>query len=266
LQQKPGDYQLNFAKVLAAHFGGRPRDALRGLQELEEHDPDADDNRLLRRVVTAPYRPLVSLESAYVTSSENLEALTTTLQAVYSPIPEMRLGLKLVQEWFSARVGSGLEAIDGSSGAQYRISAQLGYSCFSDENCSRRYQLSVRRAVLRTQRWNLDLGLSSGVLDFSDKKGNGYYEPDYYQRYMFASNVYWKAGEQGGVSVSLGLGVAKDELMEGFKLASEGDISGEFRLEDGWWFHFGINGVHNVTRGGDAYTGSGVNLSVSRRF
>ena len=355
LQQKPGDYQLNFAKVLAAHFGGRPRDALRGLQELEEHNPDADDNRLLRRVVTAPYRPLVSLESAYVTSSENLEALTTTLQAAYSPIPELRLGLKLVREWFSARVGSGLEAIDGSSGAQYqniqagvqyrfsplllgdlhlgrataegegipistlgldispadgmnlrlqysrdyfheyyssspktislnieeeatrlyldwrpdfnyRISAQLGYSRFSDENSSRRFQLSVRRAALRTQRWNLDLGLSSGVLDFSDKKGNGYYEPDYYQRYMFASNVYWKAGERGGVSVSLGLGAAKDESMEGFKLASEGDISGEFRLEDDWWFHFGINGVHNVTRGGDAYTGSGVNLSVSRRF
>ncbi len=355
LQEAPGDYRLNFANVLAAHFGGRPRDALAGLQMLERRFPDSDDNRLLRQVVTAPFRPAVSLDAAYVTSSEDLQALSSMLQGTYSPFPELRLDLKYVQEWFSARLGSGLEAVDGSGGAQYRniqagiryrfspllmadlhvgeataegesmtisalgldvapadgldlrlqhsrdyfheyysgspktislnieeevtrlylnwrpdfnyrISAQAGYSRFSDGNSSRSLQLLIRRGVVRRQYWNVDLGLSSGVLDFAEKTGNGYYEPDYYQRHMFAGDVYWKAGEGRGVSISLALGVAKDESMEAFKLASEGGIRGEFELNRDWWLSFGINAVHNLTRGGDTYTGSGVNLSVSRRF
>ncbi len=355
LQKDPDDYQLNYASVLAAHFGGRPHVALERLQNLERRHPDNEDNRLLQRVVMASYRPKISLDSAYVTSSEDLQALSTTLGGTYSFTPELQLNLKYVQEWFSARLGSGLEAIDGSSGAQYqniqagasyrfssalaadfhvghaaaeggsmtvsgfgfdvspldtldlrlqygqdyfheyyasspktlslnikeesarfylnwrpdfnhRISAQIGSSRFSDDNSSRNLQLSVRRAMIRTQRWNVDVGLTSGLLDFAAKKENGYYEPDYYQRYMFAGEAYWKATDLGGVFFSLALGVAKDESMTAFKLASEGGISGEFELDENWWLRFGVSGVHNVTRGGDAYTGSGFNLSVSRRF
>ncbi len=355
LEKKPHSYEMNFANTLAQHFGHLPRDAISSLQLIEKEYPEAVGNHLLRKVVTTPFRPAVSVDAAYLQSSEDLEALSTTLRAGYSLNPETRLHLKYVQEWFSARQGSGLESLDGSEGAQYqniqadiryrfspkfaadfhvgqakaeqdsvvisglgvdieptdsmdlrmeyrndyfheyfssspktislgikvntarfymnwrpgfnyRVHAQAGYSSFSDDNVSQNFSLAVSRAVARTQHWNVDLGLSAALLDFDEKRHNGYYDPDYYQRYMLTNSNYWKVSENGGVNISLAVGNAKDDTMDGFKLASEASVSGEFELDDDWLFSFGIGGVHNVTRGGGAYTGNNINASVTRRF
>ena len=355
LQKDPDNYKMNFAKGLAQYFGGRPREALNTLQILESNHPGKEDNRLLRKIVVTPLRSNVSVDVAYVSSSEDLEALSSRLMGKYPLNPEARLDFSYVHEWFSARHGSGLEAVDGSEGAQYqniqagikyrfspgisgdfhlgqaraeqssmvvsgvgmdiepadsldlrieyrrdyyheyfsssprtislaieadtgrffmnwrpgfryRISATAGYSSFSDDNSSKNYSLAISRAVARTQSWNVDVGLSAALLDFDEKRNNGYYDPDYYQRYMLTNSNYWKAGDRGGISIALAVGSAKDDTMEDFKLASEASISGEFELDDDWLFSFGISGVHNVTRGGGAYTGNGINASLTRRF
>ncbi len=355
LNEEPDDYQLNFARVLAAHFGGRPRDALDGLRMMEERFPENEDNRMLHRLVEGSRRPRLSFDSSYVTSSEDLQALSTALQGSHPVTPELEIKLGYVQEWFSAELGSGLEAMDGSSGAQYRslragihyrfspgmamelhageaeaeggetfvsgvdmildpadglnlhlqygkdyfheyyssspktislnieeestrvylnwkpnfdyrLNAQAAHSRFSDGNSSRFLQLALRRAAIRRQYWNADMGLYSVLLDFSEKKDHGYYEPDNYQRYMLLGEAYWKGGDGKGIFFSLALGAAKDESMDAFKFASEGGISGEFELDADWSFRFGITAVHNVTRGGGAYTGNGINLSIHRRF
>jgi len=322
---------------------------------METRYPDAKDNPLLRKIVTTPHRPEVSVDIAYVTSSEDLEALSSKIQGRYSLGPETRLDFRYVHEWFSARRGSGLEAVDGSeeagyqniqAGIQYRfspavsgdfyagqaqaeqdsmaiygmgvdiepvdsldlrieyhsdyfheyfsssprtislgieadtarfhlnwrpdfnyaVSAGVGYSRFSDDNSSKNLSLAFSRAIARMQSWNVDLGLSAALLDFAEEQDNGYYDPDYYQRYMLTSSGYWKGGQKRGISISLAIGGAKDDTMSGFKFASEAGVSGKFELGDDWLFRFGISGVHNVTRGGGAYTGNGVNASIARRF
>ncbi len=355
LEKEPDNYKLNFANALAQHFGGQPRKALNTLKMMEARYPGAKDNPLLRKIVTTPHRPEVSFDVAYVTSSEDLEALSSKIQGKYSLTPEARLDFKYVHEWFSARQGSGLETVDGSEEADYQniqagiryrfspviagnfyvgqaqaeqdsiviygmdldiepvdsldlriehhsdyfheyfsssprtislgieadttrfylnwrpdfyhtVSAGAGYSRFSDDNSSKNLSLAISRAVAKTQHWNVDLGLSAALLDFAEERDNGYYDPDNYQRYMLTSSSYWKAGAKGGISIALAIGSAKDDTMSGFEFASEAGVSGRFDLGDDWLFRFGISGVHNVTRGGGAYTGNGVNASVTRRF
>ncbi|GEM_PF-787436 len=355
LKQNPNDYKMGYADVLALHFAHRDREALSRLRHLEASHPGADGIGQLRDIVTRPLRPRLSLESAYLSSSQDLEALTTSLRGRYSPTPELQIDGRFSQEWFSARQGSGLVAIDGSEGAQYqsmqagvgyrfsprlsadlhlgqawaegdsltifsigtdiepldsldlriehssdyfhnyyassprtvslgikvdvgritidwrpdfnyRISAIAASSSFSDDNSSRYVYLALQRAVARTQRWNIDLGLSAAVLDFEQRLDHGYYDPANYQRFMLTNSNYWKMGERGGINISLAVGSARDDAMENFEFASEASIGGELRLDRDWLFSFGISGVHNVTRGGGAYKGNGITVSLSRIF
>ncbi len=355
LKKKPDNYKLSFASALAKHFGGRPQGALNTLRRMEASYPNAKDNRLLRKVITASHRPQISANIAYVSSSEDLDALSSTLQGEYSLNPEARINIKYIHEWFSAQQGSGLEAVDGSEEALYqniqagiryrfapkisadfylgqawaeqdsivvygvgmdidpadsldlrveyfsdyfheyfsssprtislgieadvsrlylnwrpdfihKVSAGAGYSSFSDDNSSKNFSLAVSRAVARTQHWNVDLGLSAALLDFSEDRSNGYYDPGNYQRYMLTGSSYWKAGRKGGINISLAVGNAKDDSMNSFELASEASVDGKFELNDDWLFSFGISGVHNVTRGGGAYTGNGIKASIVKLF
>ncbi len=355
IEKKPDDYRANFAHALSLHFGNEPRKALDALKEVEQRFPGAGGNPLLTKIITDPHRPEVEGSVAYVSSSEELDALSSRVQGNYSLNPETRVSLGYVNERFTAQAGSGLENIDGSENAgywsillglrhrfsprfsgdlhlgqasaegesllvskagvdiepldsvdvrleysrdyfhdyysssprtislgieadrsrlslnwrpgfNYHILARGGYSEFSDGNSSRDFSFAVRRAIARTQHWNTDFGFSAALLDFSRERDNGYYDPDNYQRYMVSGTGYWKAGDKGGVNISLAIGAAKDDTMDGFKFASEAGINGKYDFGTDWLFGFGISGVHNVTRGGGAYTGNGVNVSVVRRF
>jgi tetratricopeptide (TPR) repeat protein len=90
---------------------------------------------------------------------------------------------------------------------------------YSDGN--RRHEMAVapRLAVLRRERYNLDLGVSAHWLSFDDAPGNGYYAPGDFRRFWGMAYGYWKGGENLGVSAVLGLGPERDrELDSGYRL------------------------------------------------
>ncbi|OZA30299.1 MAG: hypothetical protein B7X93_03715 [Hydrogenophilales bacterium 17-61-9] len=89
---------------------------------------------------------------------------------------------------------------------RYTVASRLAYDTFSDGNDRWEIQLAPRRAILRSQRFNLDLGVSGAWFGYDRDPDNGYYAPARYQRYALTAFTYWKLSDDDGVSVAFGLG------------------------------------------------------------
>jgi hypothetical protein len=127
-------------------------------------------------------------------------------------------------------------------------------------------ELAPRRALLRTQRLNLDLGVSGRWFGFDQDPGNGYYAPSRYERYAVTAFTYWKISDDDGVSVTFSYGPYKDNTMSGFR--SGGDIVAEgfFGLYRDWF----VDVKADLSRYGGGATGGYssrlFNISITRRF
>jgi len=80
--------------------------------------------------------------------------------------------------------------------------------------------VAPRREVLRTEHFNLDLGLRARWLSYSKDLNNGYYDPSLYQYYSASSVFYWKISENNGISLIADAGAQKDNLMRDFRFGS----------------------------------------------
>nr|AMK59174.1 tetratricopeptide repeat domain protein [uncultured bacterium UPO43] len=153
---------------------------------------------------------------------------------------------------------------------QYFVDAEASYATFSDDNDRWEVALAPRRAVLRTQRLNLDLGVSAWLFGFSDQPGHGYYDPDLYQRYVTTAHGYWKLSDDDGISVVLALGGHKDDSMGGFRFSGDVVTEGTFGLYDDWMLKvraaFLHNGRSQAGTGGGDYEAWWVGASLTRRF
>src|SRR5512139_2048855 len=98
---------------------------------------------------------------------------------------------------------------------RWTLASHLAYDTFSDGNERWEAELAPRRAFLRTQRLNLDLGVSGRWFGFDRDPGNGYYAPSLYQRYAPTVFTYWKISDDDGVSVAFSYGPYKDDAMGG---------------------------------------------------
>ena len=149
---------------------------------------------------------------------------------------------------------------------RYTVESRLAYDTFSDGNDRWEAELAPRRAVLRTQRLNLDLGVSGRWFGFDQDPGNGYYAPSLYQRYALTAFTYWKISDDDGVSVAFSYGPYKDNTMSGFR--SGGDIVAEgfFGLYRDWFLDVKA-GLSSYGGGATAgYRSHMVELSLTRRF
>ncbi|HEY7608025.1 MAG TPA: hypothetical protein VIF14_02255 [Alphaproteobacteria bacterium] len=124
-----------------------------------------------------------------------------------------------------------------------------GYDFFSDGN--RRWSAVVepRRAILRTQHFNLDIGVSSRWTGFRHDFNNGYYDPILYQQYLVVLYGYVKLSDDDGIAISVAPGVHKDEQMNHY--APSGSVQAEatfgiyrawqLKLAGGTGFGIGVN-------------------------
>ncbi|GAB4330382.1 MAG: hypothetical protein Kow0099_00930 [Candidatus Abyssubacteria bacterium] len=113
----------------------------------------------------------------------------------------------------------------------YTIVAQMGFDDFSDSNTRWEAILAPRRAVLRAEDFNLDLGVRGQWYGFEDEDpDNGYYDPEFYQSYMATAYGYWKISDDDGVSLALEAGAIKDNDLDDFRFAWGANAEGIFGI------------------------------------
>jgi tetratricopeptide (TPR) repeat protein len=154
---------------------------------------------------------------------------------------------------------------------RYTIASRFAYDTFSDGNDRWEVELAPRRAFMRTQRLNLDIGISGRWFGYDEDPGNGYYSPSSYERYALTAFTYWKISDDDGVSVTISAGPYKDSTMNGFR--SGGDIVAEgfFGLYRDWFLdvkaalsNYGGGATGGAGTGG--YRSSLFEISLTRRF
>jgi tetratricopeptide (TPR) repeat protein len=148
----------------------------------------------------------------------------------------------------------------------YTVVGTLAYSDFSDDNEMWEAVFAPRRAFLRTEKFNLDLGVRGQWFGFDDQLDNGYYDPEFYQSYGVTGFGYWKLSDDDGVSLALDLGVLKDDDMDDFRSGLSGALEGTFGLYRDIMLVVGLSGTNNNRQSGGAFKAFVVYATLTYRF
>lgn len=136
---------------------------------------------------------------------------------------------------------------------------------YSDGNDRSHVGLSWRRAMLRGERFQLDLGVAGEWLHFRRDPGNGYYAPDNYRRVGLTGGMYWPLSEQRGLSLQLGLGVQRDENFDSWKRASDVALEYTHGIFSDWELRVRGGYSERVQTTG-AFEGASLGVVLERRF
>lgn len=149
---------------------------------------------------------------------------------------------------------------------EYTIDMQGGYADFSDGNARWNVALAPRKQILRTEDYNLDLGLSGRWFSFDDDLANGYYDPQNYRQFLLTSYSYLKLSDNDGISFIVAPGVHKDEDMDSYKFSGNFAVEGTFGLYEDWMMKARAGWVNNAGISSDTYQRGELGLSLTRRF
>ena len=163
-------------------------------------------------------------------------------------------------------IGENITHISWTPDLEDTIEAFFSFDTLSDENYRWQLVLAPRRSVLRTEKLNLDLGLSAGWLSYDKNPDDGYYAPQLYQRYLATSYWYWKINDQSGAGVVLGLGSLKDEKMKDFEFGGNLDAEGTFALSREWVLKIYAGAFHNVRSVAGSFDAYQTGALLTRRF
>lgn len=145
------------------------------------------------------------------------------------------------------------------------VEALADYSTFSDDNRRWELVLAPRRSVLRTERFNLDLGVATWWFGFDQDLDHGYYDPGTYQRHAVTGFGYWKLSDDDGISLIVGVGVQKDEDMSGYRLGEDVALEGIFGLYRDWMLRVALGYADRDQEGG-SFDGFSTQAVLTRRF
>jgi hypothetical protein len=149
---------------------------------------------------------------------------------------------------------------------RWTLDGRLGVDTLSDGNDRWEAQFAPRRAILRSQRLNLDLGVSGRWFGYDTDPGNGYYAPTTYRRYAVTAFTYWKLSDDDGVSVAFSYGPYKDNTMSGYRSGGDVVLEGFFGLYRDWYLNVkaGLSDYGGGVAAG--YRSHQFELSLTRRF
>ena len=192
-----------------------------------------------------------------------------------TPVDGLRLSFERSSGYFvvSPRtVGLGLRQVSHAANIEWAptlgstIVAGGSYQTLSDGNRRWEFTFSPRFSVRRSEHLNLDLGGAVSLLHTKTNFDNGYYDPHKYQYYAFTAYPYWKASENIGIGVSLGLGMQRDDFSPAFRLGGNATADATIGIYRPWALKFSGGSIFNQRLGSGAFRGYGVSLSVIRRF
>ncbi len=145
------------------------------------------------------------------------------------------------------------------------LDVTVRYDDYSDGNDRSHLGLAWRRAMVRAENYQLDLGLSGEWLHFRRDPGNGYYAPDNYRRIGLAGGVYWPLSEERGLSLQLGLGVQRDENFASWKRAADVAVEYTHGITTDWQLKL-RGGYSERVQNTGAFEGGSLGLAIERRF
>ena len=149
---------------------------------------------------------------------------------------------------------------------RWTLASHFAYDTFSDGNDRWEVELAPRRAFLRTQRLNLDLGVSGRWFGFDQDPGNGYYAPSHYERYALTAFTYWKISDDDGVSVAFSYGPYKDNTMSGFRTGGDVVAEGFFGIYRDWYLDVKASLTHFGGGATAGYRSRLFEINLTRRF
>jgi hypothetical protein len=111
-------------------------------------------------------------------------------------------------------------------------------------------------AVLRTQEFNLDAGVSGRWMDYDNQINHGYWNPSDYRRYAANLLGYWKISDDDGVALRLSPGWYQDASLSSYKFGSDATLEGSFGIYRDTYAHIALNYSQSslVTGGYDAWS------------
>ena len=138
---------------------------------------------------------------------------------------------------------------------------------FSDGNHFLRGYVAPRRAIIRSQYWNVDLGVSGSWSGYSIKPPlNGYYSPSFNQQYATNTYIYYKMNQEDGISLVVSLGAQKDETFRNFNLSAGLYTEATFGQLSDWMWKIRAGYTNNGSAIGPNFSAESVGLTMVRRF
>ncbi|MFI9652290.1 tetratricopeptide repeat protein [Guyparkeria halopsychrophila] len=148
---------------------------------------------------------------------------------------------------------------------RHSVNAEVAHGRLSDGN--RRNELFVNpyRAMLRTERFNLDLGVSAHWQDYDKNLDNGYYDPSNYRRFALTAVGYWKFSDDDGLNVSLSPGWHTDDSLSKYEFGTDVSVELINGIYRDWYSRLGVSYSDRSQTTGryDAYA---INWELVRRF
>jgi hypothetical protein len=151
---------------------------------------------------------------------------------------------------------------------RYFVDGHAAYGQLSDGNDRTEFMLAPRRAILRTESFNLDLGISGQWLRYDEQLNNGYYDPRNFRRFAATIGAYWKISDDDGLSLQVAPGWHKDENMSSYRFGTDVSlelVNGIYRD----WFartRFSYSNRSQATGVSPDYHGYGLHFDIVRRF
>lgn len=143
LGKSPRDYELNYARTVAYHYGGFPELAVRMLGRTAALRPGTKEAQDLGLFINTPLRSHIRATGRAYHDSDDLDHGWAALEGAYFVKPGTRVTLEVRGDILLAEPGSGLEHIDGSEEAvHYRLMAGLEHRVSSKLTASARVGFS----------------------------------------------------------------------------------------------------------------------------
>lgn len=240
-----GEYVINPETRL---FGGGDRQQINARSGSGFEKPDGGTSIGYNRAwlgVKHRYSPKLSLDAQIGSgTAEGSGKFIYELGADIQPIDELAMRLSRRQDLHAVSPRAAKLGIERRANTldatwtpdmRYTVASRFAYDTFSDGNDRWEAELAPRRAFLRTQRLNLDIGISGHWFGYDRDPGNGYYAPSRYERYALTAFTYWKISDDDGVSVAFSYGPYKDNTLSGFRTGGDIVAEGLFGLYRDWF-------------------------------
>ena len=156
--------------------------------------------------------------------------------------------------------------MEWSPAMRYHIAVEGSHEDFSDGNTRWEVLVSPRRAVMRSQRLNLDFGLLAHQFGATRNLDNGYYDPRRYEYYSVVLFPYWKVSDNVGLAVTAGVGGQRDDTSSNFRLGSNASAEATFGIYERWLLKVYGSTTNNRRLDSGAFRGTSGGVTLLRRF
>lgn len=156
---------------------------------------------------------------------------------------------------------------------QRYITIQASYGDYSDSNSMWYISAAPKIGAIRSDKFNLNFGAFGSWNSFAKKVFNGYYDPKLYQYFAATSDVYWKQSTNIGYSLSIAVGMQKDETFAKYEFGGDLSFKGYFGIYKDWMLVLSATASNRGRSiGTNAFTNNGsyqiysIDATLTKRF